>query len=69
MSDHRAHVLHPLNPDRPALVWESARGPVLVAEMTADHLRAAVEMCARRGFDSLALPAMRARLASLEAAP
>lgn len=62
---HRDAILHHANPDRAKLVWESARGPVLVEEMDADHLRNAIAFAEREGFASEALPAMRARLAAL----
>ena len=60
---HRTTQLHHENPDRAKLVWESAKGPILVAEMTLDHIKKALAFADRTGFESAAIPAMRARLA------
>ncbi len=62
---HRDTILHHDNPDRALLVWESAAGPILVEEMTKDHLEKALAKAYRVGFISLAIPNMQARLAHL----
>jgi hypothetical protein len=58
---HRDHLFHLANPRRDELVWESAEGPVLVAEMPLEHLRAALAFCERTAYESPALPAVRER--------
>jgi len=57
---------HQLNPERRKLVWESADGPVLVEDMSAEHLRKALAFAERTSFPSEALPAMRERLKNLK---
>jgi hypothetical protein len=63
----RAAILHFGNPDRDKLVWESARGPVLVHEMSADWLRRAIPVAEK--LNSPALTTMRSRLKQLESTP
>ena len=67
MTEHRDAIMHHAHPDRARLVWESAAGPVLVEDMGAEWLRRAIARAERQGIPSPALPAMRARLATLEA--
>jgi len=62
-AQHRANLMHHANPERPRLVWESARGPVLVEEMDVEWLERAIPVAERIG--SPALDAMRARLDQL----
>ena len=59
---HRTTQLHHENPDRAKLVWELANGPILVADMSLEHIEKALAFADRAGFESDAIPAMRARL-------
>lgn len=54
--------MHHANEDRANLVWESANGPILVADMSLEHIEKALAFADRTGFESDAIPAMRARL-------
>lgn len=62
---HKSTKMHHENPDRERLVWEGGRGPVLVEDMDIGHLTNAIAFAEREGFQSEALPAMKARLAEL----
>lgn len=63
MATGRASILDLNNPDREKLVWESARGPVPVEEMSASWLSRAINVA--EWTKSPALPAMRERLTRL----